>query len=220
MGTFLGFDPGGIGAFGWAILAGEQLPLCLVGRGIADHAQGAFNAAMKSADKSSIKAVGIDAPLYWSAEGDRRADQIVRKAITKLGSSGGTVNAVNSLQGACLVQGMLIALMCREALAPGTPISEAHPKALLWLLGEANAEHHPKEIKMSVLKKYVVGNGIEDASEHERDATLGAVTAFAAIAQLPGWEDLYQVEAEKASTKTLFVPPPMYWMPLNTLRKN
>jgi len=73
---------------------------------------------------------------------------------------------------------------------------------------------------MSVLKKYVVGNGIEDASEHERDATLGAVTAFAAIAQLPGWEDLYQVEAEKASTKTLFVPPPMYWMPLNTLRKN
>jgi hypothetical protein len=32
MGTFVGFDPGGAGAFGWAVLVGEELALTLVHR--------------------------------------------------------------------------------------------------------------------------------------------------------------------------------------------
>lgn len=49
MGTYVGFDPGGSGKFGWAVLSGDAPPLRLVGRGIARHAKGAFEAAMECA---------------------------------------------------------------------------------------------------------------------------------------------------------------------------
>jgi hypothetical protein len=38
MDMFLGFDPGGAGAFGWCVLVGTRLPLQLLKRGVAHHA--------------------------------------------------------------------------------------------------------------------------------------------------------------------------------------
>jgi hypothetical protein len=68
MGTYVGFDPGGLGSFGWAVVTGETLPLNFVDCGIADHAQGAFNAVISCLDSSKlkIKAIGIDAPCSGS----------------------------------------------------------------------------------------------------------------------------------------------------------
>jgi hypothetical protein len=98
MGTYLGFDPRGSGAFGWAVLSGETFPLHLRGRGAG----------------TTINAVGIDAPLFWNPAADRHADKIVRKAITQLGSLGGTVNSVNALRAACLIRGILVAIICQQ----------------------------------------------------------------------------------------------------------
>ena len=80
MGTFVGFDPGGAGAFGWAVLVGEELALTLVHRGIADHARGAIDGAIAAIGQRQLTALGVDAPLFWQPTGDRRVDQMVRTA--------------------------------------------------------------------------------------------------------------------------------------------
>lgn len=208
----MGFDPGGSGAFGWAVVSGETFPLRLVDRGIAHHAQGAFKAAIDCAG-TKINAVGIDAPLFWNPAGDRHADQVVRKAITRLGCPGGTVSSVNSLRGACLIQGIVVAMMCQQKTAKGILITEAHPKALLWLLpGKATSARPPVDVAMSDLGEYVAGSKqLQGATDHERDAVLGAVAAFAMESRLAGWRDLYALEPHSI---TPLDPPPGYWMPL------
>jgi predicted nuclease with RNAse H fold len=159
-----------------------------------------------------INAVGIDAPLFWNSAGDRAADRTVRRAITRLGSSGGTVSSVNSLRGACLIQGILVAMMCQQKTAKAIPITEAHPKALLWLVGKATAEGRPDSIAMSDLNEYVDVSAIQETSAHERDAVLGAIAAFAMESRLVGWRDLYLLEPNPI---TPLNPPPGYWMPLS-----
>lgn len=211
MGTYVGFDPGGIAAFGWAVADGDALPLRLVDRGIADHAQGAINAA-KNCAGTVINAIGIDAPLFWNPAGDRRADQKVREAIREHGcrASGGTVSAVNALRGACLIQGILVAMICQKA-GKEIPITESHPKALLWLVGKATCSRPPNELALSDLREYVVGSAIQGASDHERDAVLGAVAAFAMDSRIDGWQDLRAFDPDSI---TPLDPPPGYWMPL------
>ena len=53
-------------------------------------------------------------------------------------------------------------------------------------------------------------------SEHERDAALGALTAWAMVSAAPGWRDIALEE------KDVFVPvPPVeYWMPVATSPNN
>ena len=139
-----------------------------------------------------MAAVGIDAPLYWSREGSRRSDLAVRDAIRKAGAphAAGTVQDVNSLRGACLVQGMLAALKLRE-IYPDLLITEAHPKALLWL--------YPTS-------KHVMGR-----SEHERDALLAALAAAAAVRSEAGWRDLLLEEPDAYSPIS---SPLHYFMPI------
>ncbi len=209
MGIYVGFDPGGIGAFGWAVVSGDTLPLRIMGRGVVDHAQGAFQAAIHCAGER-IDGVGIDAPLFWSPAGDRNADQLVRSAITNLGCPGGTVGHVNALRGACLIQGMLVAMKCREKLGQ-VPITESHPKALLWLAGKATRNRRPDVVTSGDLADYVSFNGVGALTDHERDATLGAVSAFSAVSNKNGWRDLYLVETNPV---TPLNPPPGYWMPI------
>ena len=76
--------------------------------------------------------VGIDAPMWWSASrgGGRKADEKLRK---RYGISSGTVQSVNSLKGAALIGGALLASRVRQEF-PGTRITESHPKALLRAL--------------------------------------------------------------------------------------
>jgi predicted nuclease with RNAse H fold len=212
MGIYVGFDPGGSGAFGWSVLSGEALPLRLVGHGIADHAQGVFEAAMSCAGPK-INAVGIDAPLFWNPAGDREADRVVRRAIRERGcsSASGTVNAVNALRGACVIQGVLIAMLCQRRYGTEMRITEAHPKALLWLTGKASSECRTLDISLSDLSEYILGSRVEGANDHQRDAALGAVAAYYMLSRPMGWRDLYPLERNPI---TPLNPPPGYWMPL------
>ena len=127
---FLGFDPGGKKAFGWCVLnvATDSDSAQLIS-GTCSNATEAIAAVSASSDRQPA-AVGIDAPMYWSLEGDRRSDQIVRTIVVRLGGQSGMVSHVNSLRGACLAQGILVAVLAR-AKWPDSPITESHPKALL-----------------------------------------------------------------------------------------
>jgi len=173
--VFLGFDPGGISSFGWAALhLGEAGEFVSLTTGVTSSAPDAVRNAGQSAG-SAPTGVGIDAPLFWVQEGDRRADSHIRNRVVAAGGHAGTVNSVNSLRGACLVQGILTARLVAD-LWPSAIVTEAHPKALLRLYAEA--------------ERFVTEHLPPICEEHERDAALAAVAAWAAVTVSSSWCNL------------------------------
>jgi hypothetical protein len=213
MGILLGFDPGGEDGFGWCLANDTPtLPLTVRATGVVDNAQSAFDAALAQVKNSGpVVAVGIDAPLFWIATGDRNVDQIVRDELWGLGapSPGGTVQAVNSLRGACVVQGMLIGVLLRAALQD-VPITESHPKALLWQLRFADRDRHPSGISLRSLTQFFHVPASVGTQDHERDAAIGALCAWAMSNKPKGWRDLYPEEQNPYSP---IASPIGYWMP-------
>lgn len=171
---FVGFDPGGVSAFGWAVVEATKNGLRFVSGGVVTGAPAAL-AQSASLLLEAPAAVGIDAPLFWVYEGDRNADSQVRALVCGAGGQSGTVSHVNSLRGACLVQGVLAAKLSRDQW-PTARITEAHPKALLRVSAAARA--------------FVSAPEIHAIGEHVRDAALGAYAAHAYVTQARGWHDL------------------------------
>ena len=215
MNIYLGFDPGGKNSFGWSVCFGQSQPLRIIDTGVSGNAEEAMEAALGRIPlEGVVVGVGIDAPLFWTKTGESLVDNQVRKAITELGalSPGGTIQQINSLRGACLVQGVLLAHFLYEHF-PKASITESHPKALLCLLGIANKGK--QSVKVVDLSKYVEFNK-KDPQEHERDAVLGAFTAFAQRQKLKGWVNLFERETEPVIPFNYQVG---YWMPWGLVRK-
>lgn len=192
----LGFDPGGINNFGWAALDIEENGRCAdLKTGVVSTAREAVQQAKKNAGINPA-GVGIDAPLFWVQEGDRRADAFIRRRVVAAGGHSGTVSSVNSLRGACLVQGILTACLAAESW-PSAVITEAHPKALLRIHNDARGF-----VAENLLQK--------NLEEHERDAALAAFSAWAAVVAHPAWHNLALAETAP------FFPggkPLTYWFP-------
>lgn len=207
----VGFDPGGIDQFGWC-LAEETDRMRIKYFGRSDHADGAVEAVFEHIeDSNQLMAAGIDSPLFWVGNGDRRADQTVRARMLALGARNvwGTVQSVNSLRGACLIQGILTARLLRLRF-PKIRITESHPKALLWLRGFAHRQKGTREVGMADLSELIACSSREQ-SEHERDAALGAVAALAMLRNEDGWSNLALEERNAFSP----VEPVEYWMPID-----
>jgi hypothetical protein len=163
--TWFGADPGGADAFGVALLRESGLFDAEI-VSCADDAVGWLR------DRQvALTAAGIDAPLWWSsaAGGDRRADQTLRKTRAR------PIQQANSLRGAALVQGVMLAIRLREySLAP--QITEAHPKALLRALSLAGGDDDEQWRKIAE-KFGLVGEMPEEDNDHKRDALLAAIAA-------------------------------------------
>ena len=211
---YLGFDPGGkkhveksvLRGFGWAICSLTGDVLHVLKTGLVDNAKEAITETLKNIPSDErVLGAGIDAPLFWTESGERKVDERIRCAIKERGapSPGGTVQSINSLRGACLVQGVLVAYLLRNNF-PEIAITESHPKALLYLLG-------------ADLSKYVdCGHYKEYISNHEdeRDAILGAITAFAREKKRQGWENLMEKKEEEEKPIFPLAYSAEYWMPL------
>jgi hypothetical protein len=210
--VILGFDPGGKNQFGWCVAqSSENGHLQLRTSGVTSHAEEAVTTALRKAEEfGRVEAVGIDSPLFWVADGDRRADKSIRSAMRRFGAInvGGTVQQVNSLRGACLSQGMMAAHLLRREL-PEIRITESHPKALLWLLHIAAINRPVIEIGIGHLGDFI-DSDCPCLSDHERDASLGAVAASAMMNKRSGWRDLCREEKNAFSP----VPAVEYWMPV------
>jgi predicted nuclease with RNAse H fold len=194
MSYFIGFDPGGEKAFGWAVLLAQGNSADLVASGTCSNAPNAPAAATRHAPVAPI-AVATDAPLFWIESGDRKVDAQVRKMVCAAGGSSGTVSHVNSLRGACLAQGILVTKLAIEAW-PNALITEAHPKALLRVSVQA--------------KNFAELQSNRTANDHERDAAIAAYTAWAFATRRDGWQDLSTFEVNP------FFPagkPVGYWFP-------
>lgn len=215
MALILGFDPGGRGQFGWCTAEYASSQLRIQSAGVADHALGAVTAALEQLEPGyHITAAGIDAPLLWATGGPRRADRTIRMAMKSLGAVnvGGTVQDTNSLRGACVAQGLLTAKLLRDRF-PDLPITESHPKALLWLLQLAGPGRSVPEVTLTHLEELVLCELVIE-SEHIRDAALGAVAALAMLEERQGWRDLYLEEVNSWAP----VSPVSYWMPIGEPR--
>lgn len=162
---WIGADPGGAGNFGIALLNddGRYSTACV------SCADEAVDFVLRSSSKPT--GAGIDAPMWWSGglSGDRAADRWIRK---RYGIAAGTVQAANSLRGAALVQGALFAERIRLKF-PGLPLTESHPKAVLRALGLPGTDESSRWAEFC--RTYAISG--EHASEHERDAVIGAITA-------------------------------------------
>lgn len=194
METFIGIDPGGKNAFGWCVMEADSASRVydIVGTGTCSEVSDVISAIKRVCTTQPI-AAGIDAPLYWSRIGERLSDRKIRTAVNKAGSHSSTVGHVNSLRGACLVQGVLAAVALVE-IWPQIAITESHPKALLAVWPDAK----------SFVQRFDFNN------DHERDAALGAYAAFAFNSKWDGWINLAELEENK------FVPSGgriVYWFP-------
>ena len=190
----IGFDPGGKKAFGWAVLTASGQEITLIASGTCSNATEVIAAASEACPSSPV-AVAVDAPLFWIPAGDRKADRIVRKMVCNSGGNSGTVNHINSMRGACLVQGILVARMAVSKWT-STSLTEAHPKALLGV------STHAREFVKTVASSL--------SNEHERDAALAAFTALNFAAQTQGWHDLAidEIDAHHPVGKQV-----AYWFP-------
>jgi hypothetical protein len=190
----VGLDPGGARAFGWAVLSGSFDAPQVVSGGVCTGARAAVEAAAQHLDMDPV-AVGIDAPLFWTDAGDRLADSIVRRLVCKAGGRGGTVSHVNSLQGACLVEGAIAARLAHDRW-PTAQITEAHPKAMLAVSAEVKA--------FSSLPS------IQGEGHHLRDAALGALAALAMLQRRHNWHNLAPLEPTALHPLGVKVA---YWFP-------
>ncbi len=217
MEIYVGFDPGGDKRFGWAVCSSKESILHVLATGRAAHTREAVTQALSVASgKGTIMGAGIDAPLFWSEAGGRDVDILVRSAIKQLGAPHpeGTVQHINSLRGACLLQGVMTARLLQKQ-HPDIALTESHPKALLYLLGIANAERSAASVTMADLLNYVICE--THVGEHERDAVLAAITAFAGKIRTQGWINLFKRERKSIIP---FNYQCAYWMPWNLIKED
>ena len=204
----MGFDPGGEGNFGWSICpvvnGGLAAPLQT---GLANHAVHAVQAVQGALpNNANILAAGIDAPLLWSNAGNRDVDQQLRNALNALNNNPfpiPRVIALNALWGAVTVQGVLVAHHVAVAW-PNVDLTESHPRALRCLL---HAHGQPATVNM-------VNQLTAGLDDHQLDATLAAVSAWAARHQNQpgtGWQNLYEQEPGLVGPFDLDAS---YWMPM------
>ena len=198
----LGFDPGGANNYGWSICKIDNCSLSIYKTGVASHAKEVIETVSAALPPNArVLAAGIDAPMFWSDIGGRQVDKIVREAITHHGcrTAPGTVQHVNALRGAVLVQGVLLGSYVHQKF--NVPITEAHPTALLQLPGAAI----PCRLRAKLER---LGN---ERSEHERDAVLAAFAAWSMHNRSPGWRNLY---CEEPNPILPLETPISYWMPI------
>lgn len=209
---YLGFDPGGDKAFGWALAVQEAgTALTLMATGCAQNATLAVGQALESVPNgAAVAAAGIDAPLFWTPDGKRTVDATIRRVLRARGapSPGGTVQQLNSLRGACLVQGIAAAMLLRRHDSR-ILLTETHPKALLWCLGVARRGYAPSAVSTRDLNT-LISLSTTPRSEHERDAAISCVAAFALHLRKPGWHDLALTEH---GALHLIPGGVSYWMP-------
>ena len=215
MDVFLGFDPGGTGSprdkgnFGWSICREVDGQLQRVKTGLAKEAWDALDQVKSELEihnrqgNTRVLAAGIDAPLFWTRTGGREIDAILRRALRDTGfppiKLGGTVQSINSLQGSVVVQGTLLVRYLWAAGWDSLLITESHPRVLEHILSH------------TMVQRLTAGLNAETGQNHERDATLCAVSAWAAARQPANWQNLYLLEPDPINPLDI---PVSYWMPI------
>lgn len=181
MTLFLGYDPGGKGKNGVAVIQVASDALKVVDQATVRDAAEALS--WLEAHARTAVALGIDTLLAWSPKGGRACDNALRRKY-----GGNSIVAQNSLYSSMTLNGAIVAKRL------GLPVYESHPKLLLRVSDE-NAIRE-------VYEEAVANSG----ADHEGDAIVAAWCA--AMGHEQKWiVDLY---ADVADDIELVVPGARY----------
>ena len=150
-------------------------------------------------------AIGVDCPLWWSslAGGQRQVDVLLRRKYRE--NIGQSVQSLNSLRGAVLVQGMMLACEARKHWKDAK-ITETHPRALLKAMDLNTASWS------TIAEKFDL-DGPEPETRDQWDALLSAAVARNGHKHL--WTvdlaDLPRADGEMDRQHTFFGKVNYYW---------
>lgn len=198
---WVGVDPGGVGNYGVAIIQGKH---CQTRRH--NSTEQAIEWVVKEVGDLIPAGVGVDSPLWWSAgpAGLRRADERIRCKTTGITHS--TAQAINSLRGSVLVQGMMFVDQIRRRY-PNIPVTESHPKAVLKAFSTMKWAELFFPLDTSI--------HLDTKPDHERDAIIAALCAREGFEKR--WAcDLSQVrDSNEQDPAQHWLGPVHYFWPLN-----
>lgn len=177
-GTIIGYDPGGNGRHGLAVLAVKNGSIQEATTKTLDNAEEVIKTAQK---QRSLVALGADTLTCWStgASGWRPADHWLKEKYREVQRS---IVPPNALYGAMVLNGMAVVLSLRNQ-RPDLLITETHPKVLFWFLTREKYDYENKKDLMDRTLATSLGVRISPANEHEWDS---AASAFAALQGLLG----------------------------------
>jgi hypothetical protein len=182
-GIYLGFDPGGYGKFGVAIVDGNCIKASTV-----STVDDAMKWAVDECGTQQPKAAGIDTLLHWATcrSGMRPCDKLLRARYPEAQNS---IMSPNSLFGAMAIGGMALALRLRQKW-PGLVLNEAHPKVLLHARFKRYEPKDLQSVEMAIRCFTHRGDYTESnvETEHELDATLSAWATQKGLAE--DWVDI------------------------------
>ena len=196
----LGFDPGGAGSFGCALLHSKSMRLETISLTSVDEV---CEWVVEVLAGNTPDTVGVDAILHWQTtkSGWRGADEYLRKNYKNVLSS---VQPSNSCAGSMAVQGLTLTMRLKERW-PDIMVTETHPK-VLW--NHITNSHYPKwkgnrEIEFHKLLSSLGIQGSNLDNDHEFDA---AISAWAALnAKTKKWSrDLVKLIAKNQKYQNLF----------------
>ena len=172
-GQLIGYDPGGDGTHGIAVLTVEDGKLVSGQTCVLSTANDVID---RIASTHDLLALGIDTLTCWSTGrcGWRPADRWLRDRYPIALRS---VVSPNGLYGSMGLNGMAV-LIAAKAHHPAAQITETHPKVLYChLTGCKYNWDRDREAMTRSLGKWV-SHKLELSSEHEWDAALSAFAAF------------------------------------------
>ena len=184
---YLGFDPGGDGRFGVALLGGDCIRTETV-----STVDDAIDWSVGECGLRQPVAAGIDTLLHWSTakSGMRPCDLRLR---TKYPAAKNSVMAPNSLYGAMAIGGMALAMRLRQ-LWPEIVLNETHPKVLLHALG---AERYNTETVDAAVLWFVGRAQCSEWTIRGEHALDAAVSAWATRKGLEDcWPDIVGTDAD------------------------
>lgn len=205
---YFGFDPGGIGAFGCALLDSANSSLSCATVLSVDEA---VCWARRSIHEAPI-AAGIDTLLFWQStkSGWRGADQYLRRKYPECRNS---VVSSNGLYGSMSVQGAVLAARLRQVW-PEIGLTETHPKVLWHSLNGSSYPRIWSEQGGLVVQEWLAKAKLkhcEISDDHQFDAALSAWAAYSGFSG--AWvRDLFIETAEGQQAENVSLVPDVKYM--------
>ena len=168
----VGYDPGGDGAHGVALLSLVQgrpesvrARTCATVQEVIEYIEGL----------GTVVALGVDTLTCWSTGrgGWRPADRWLRERYTNVRNS---VMTPNGLAGSMGLNGMSVLITARDRNRE-VLIVETHPKVLYWALAHKKYDYGSTREDMERMLGDAHAVPLTTANEHEWDAALSALAA-------------------------------------------
>lgn len=192
-GTIAGFDPGGNGSNGFALLQLRDGKPASVSVETLPNSEAVVNKIRAN----NVLGLGVDTLSCWCTgrSGWRPADLWLRDRYPAVRSS---VMSPNGLSGSMGINGMSV-LIETASSSDRISLSETHPKVLYYALTQRKYDYRESQAEMDGFLSNVLGGiNIGASNDHEWDAVI---SAYALLMGMTGvWKnDLHELQPEDDS---------------------